>query len=148
MTDTVELVPLPLKPGELALVNGIPLKLTEDGKVLAPKSAQVLTRNDLILDPSEANTPTKRIYFMLQAMVLDSARREQYYTELMALLSERASASTLAPVVQGLAAIEALARRGEIYLAMDACRHLIAFDEALMREFPPTRQAESAQAGA
>ena len=136
MTDTIEMTILPLEPGGTVIVKGIPIHMNADGKVLVPSDTPTLTRDQLILDAKDADTATKRIYYTLQLMTLDSGSAATYHEALINLLDDRAEATELQPVLRSLAIINELSRKGDYLAAMDVCRHLIQFDDALVREFP------------
>ncbi|WP_207476518.1 flagellar biosynthesis repressor FlbT [Arenibaculum pallidiluteum] len=140
MIDSIELKKLPLKAGETVLVNGTPIRL-EGGELMVPASAKVVTRAQLLKDVAQANTATKRIYFILQAMSLDPTNGEAYRRDLMALIDDRAENSTLVPVLKSLALIAEFARLGDNASALEICRHLIDFDDAVVRDFPATAEA-------
>jgi flagellar biosynthesis regulator FlbT len=136
MTDTIEMTLLPLEPGDTVIVKGVPIHMNAEGKILVPAETPTLTRDQLILDEKDADTATKRIYYMLQLMTLDSGSAAKYHSTLIDLLDDRAEATELQPVLRSLAIINELTRKGNYLAAMEVCRHLIQFDDALVREFP------------
>ncbi|EWY35891.1 hypothetical protein N825_32495 [Skermanella stibiiresistens SB22] len=136
MTDTIELIALPLEPGGTVIMKGVPIHMREDGKIMVPRDTPTLTREQLILDENEADTATKRIYYTLQLMTLNEASASAYHAKLISLLDDRAEATELQPVLRSLAIISELSRKGDYMMALDVCRHLIQFDDALVREFP------------
>lgn len=136
MTETIELIALPLQPGGTVIVKGVPIHMQDDGTVMVPKDTPTLTREQLILDEKDADTATKRIYYALQLMTLDGASAGIYHEKLISLLDDRAEATELQPVLRSLAIISELSRKGEYLAALEVCRHLIQFDDALVREFP------------
>ncbi|HEV7367943.1 flagellar biosynthesis repressor FlbT [Arenibaculum sp.] len=141
MTDKIEMKTLALKPGETVLLNSVPLRLTEAGQLEVPADVRVLTREQLIVDAGKADTVAKRIYFVLQAMNLDPQNYAAYRDELLELLSQRAERSELQPILRSLATIEQLSHAQDFTAAMDLCRHLIEFDDAVMRDFPQATEA-------
>lgn len=136
MTEQIQMKALPIVPGETVLVNGTPLHMAADGSLRVAADAKVLTRAQLVLDKKQADTAAKRIYFVLQAMYLDPQNAPSYRGELVVLLGQRAENSQLQPILHSLATIEALSRSGDYLAAMELCRHLIEFDEAVVRDFP------------
>lgn len=136
MSDTTQMKTLPIRPGETLLLNGMPLHMTADGSLRVPAGIRVASRDDVVAEASQADTAAKRILVILQAMSLETEEPEKFRGELLALLGQRAEGSQLQPVVHGLATIEMLARAGNYTAAMEVCRHLVGFDEALVREFP------------
>ena len=136
MTEQIQMKALPIAPGETVLINGTPLYMAADGSLRVAADAKVLTRAQLVLDKKQADTAAKRIYFVLQAMYLDPQNASSYRSELVVLLGQRAENSQLQPILHSLATIDALARGGDCLAAMELCRHLIEFDEAVLRDFP------------
>jgi flagellar biosynthesis regulator FlbT len=136
MTEQIRMKALPMAPGDTVLINGTPLSMASDGSLHVAADAKVLTREQLILDKNQADTAAKRIYFVLQAMSLDLQNAQSYRNELVALLGQRAENSQLQPILHSLATIDTLARNGDYLAAMELCRHLIEFDEAVVRDFP------------
>jgi flagellar biosynthesis repressor protein FlbT len=136
MSETTQTKTLPLRPGETLLLNGMPLHMAADGSLRVPAGARVATRGDIAEDAARADTVAKRILVVLQAMSLEPEAPEKLRADLLDLLGQRAEGSQLEPVVHGLATIEMLARAGNYSGAMEVCRHLIGFDDALVRDFP------------
>lgn len=137
---------LALRPGEVVVVNGLPIRMAADGTLQVPADARVLTKEQLILDLKDADSAAKRIFFVLQAMSLDAANAETYRRDLTRLLDDRAENSSLGPVLRSLGLIADLARGGDYMAAMEICRHLIEFDEAVMRDYPAAASAAAAAA--
>jgi flagellar biosynthesis regulator FlbT len=142
MTEGLELTTLPLQPGDTVIVNGMPVRMTADGQVMVPKEARILTRNQLIVDEKDADTSTKRIYFIIQTLLLDrSVNTAASRDELIRLIDDRAEATELKPVLLCLAVMTELVRNRDYHNALELCRHLVQFDEALVREYPSTATA-------
>ncbi len=136
MTDTTDWTLLPLEPGGTVIVKGVPIHQRADGKILVPRDTPVLSREQLILDEKDADTATKKIYYALQLLTLDPAGAPAHHDGLINLLDDRAEATELQPVLRSLAIISELARKGDYIGALELARHLIQFDDALVREFP------------
>ena len=136
MTDTTDWKLLPLTPGGTVIVKSIPIHQSADGQLMVPQDAPILTREQLMLDQKDADTATKKIYYALQLLTLDPAGAAKHHDALINLLDDRAEATELQPVLRSLAIISELSRKGEYLAALEVCRHLIQFDDALVREFP------------
>lgn len=136
MKDMVE---LKLKPGAVAFVNGAAIQLTPDGQITVAADAQVLTSSDLLSSPTEADSPTKRIYFVLQSMLLDPPHHDTYRKELADLLCDRSEATELPAVMRSLAVMQNLVDEGEVQSAMEICRRLIELDNAIVDAYPTAR---------
>ena len=136
MTTKLELVDLPLEPGSVAFINGAVLAMAPDGKLKVAAGARVLTKDKLVTDAAQADTPTKRIYFILQSMLIDSANAGRYRGALMDLVFDRSDVTTLPPVMLSLATLLRLADAGDYQGALEICERLIALDEALVSQYP------------
>lgn len=132
----IEMVDLPLAPGSAVFVNGAAIAMTPDGKLRVQASARVLTKDQLMIDASSDLTPTKRIYLVLQAMLLDPSGVDKYRRQLMDLVFDRSEATTLPPVMLSLANLLRLAEGGDYHAAMDICQKLIDLDDALIKQYP------------
>lgn len=133
-----DMVDLKLKPGVTVFVNGAAIALTPEGQLKVSAGAQVLTSSDLLSSAAEANTPTKKIYFVLQSMLLDPEHDPVYRKELADLLCDRSEASDLQVVQRGLAVIQNLVEQGNIQGAMEVCRRLSDLDAAIVESYPAT----------
>ena len=133
MKDMVE---LKLKPGSVAFVNGAAIMLTPEGQLKVSAGAQVLTSADLLPSAEAADTPTKKIYFVLQSLLLDPEHEEVYRRELNELLCDRTEATELPPVLRSLGVMANLVENGEIQAAMEVCRRLIEVDDAIVGNYP------------
>lgn len=136
MLTSIALADLPIGPDGLVFVNGVAIAMTADGKLKVQADANVLTREQFIKDPSAANTPTRRIYFVLQSMLLDPANKDTYRMELLDLLADRFEAASLRPVLHSIATLARLAERGDYHEALVLCQRLIDFDDAILKDFP------------
>lgn len=133
MKDMVE---LSLKPGSVAFVNGAAITLTPEGQLKVSANAQVLTSSDLLSSAAEADTPTRKIYFVLQSMLLDPEHDEIYRKELNDLMCDRSEATELPVILRSLAVMQNLVENGEIQSAMEVCRRLIEVDNAIVESYP------------
>lgn len=131
-----DMVDLKLKPGVVAFVNGAAVMLTPEGQLTVSAGAQVLTSSDLLSSAEEADTPTKKIYFVLQSMLLDPEHDAIYRKELADLLCDRSEATELPAVMRSLAVMQNLVEQGQIQGAMEVCRRLIEVDTAIIETFP------------
>jgi flagellar biosynthesis repressor protein FlbT len=136
MLPTINLTDLPLEPNSIVFVNGVCIARAADGTLKVDVGARVLSKDDLMSDVGDANTPTRRIYFVLQSMLLDPANRDVYRNQLIDLLCDRSEVTTMPTVLQSLATLSRLASVGEVQDAMEICQKLIEFDDAISRDYP------------
>lgn len=140
MLSSIPMTDLPLEPDGIVFVNGTAIAMDGSGKLSVQEGAKVLTRDHLIRDPAAADTPTKRIYFVLQSMLLDPANRDTYRRELLDLLADRFEAASLQPVLHCIATLHRLAERGDYHDALILSQRLIEFDDMIMRDFPAAKE--------
>lgn len=134
-----DMVDLKLKPGVAVFVNGAAIMLTPEGQFKVSAGAQVLTSSDLLSSAAEADTPAKKIYFVLQSMLLDPEHDAVYRKELADLLCDRSEASDLPAVLRSLAVIQNLVEQGKIQSAMEVCSRLSELDKAIIETFPGSK---------
>ena len=120
---------LNLKPGERLAVNGaVIVNGDRRSAFVVENHASVLRERD-IMQPAEADTPAKRIYFAIMMIYLgvdDAARwREQYE----ARLKEFAAVLETPEVLGQCASLAAHLANGEYYRALVVCRSLIEFEK-------------------
>ena len=72
---------LSLKPGERFVVNGAVLQNGDRRAVLLLQNKASILREKDIIQPEEANSPAKRIYFLIMMMYLAPAEANKYYDE-------------------------------------------------------------------
>ncbi|MHA6327033.1 flagellar biosynthesis repressor FlbT [Roseivivax sp. CAU 1753] len=82
---------LTLKPGEYLIVNGCVVRNTMRRQTLHVENrADIIRGNDLLTD-ADANTPTKRICFMIQSALTQPDHRERLNKKIQTGLAQLAS---------------------------------------------------------
>lgn len=79
---------LSLKPGEKFVLNGAVVQNGDRRGVLVLQNKASVLREKDIMQPSEVNTPAKRIYFPIMMMYLDENEASKFYDEFALRLSE------------------------------------------------------------
>ena len=79
---------LSLKPGERFVVNGAVLQNGDRRAVLLLQNKASILREKDIIQPEDANTPARRIYFPVMMMYLDEAEASKFYDEFALRLTE------------------------------------------------------------
>ena len=79
---------LSLKPGERFVVNGAVLQNGDRRAVLLLQNKASILREKDIIQPEDANTPARRIYFPIMMMYLDPTEANRYYDEFVVRLNE------------------------------------------------------------
>ena len=125
-----------LKPGEKFVINGAVVSVGRDGRSLLLQNEAVLLREKDIMQEEEANTPARRIYFVIMLMYIDPANASAYLEKFTALAGDFASAAVLPEVQKILSGIETDISSGNFYHALRQCRKLFAIEEKLLKPSP------------
>ena len=70
---------LVLAPGERFVINGATVVNGDREALLQMNDNAAVLRASEIMQPQDANTPARRIFFTIQMMYLDGERREMHY---------------------------------------------------------------------
>lgn len=138
-------MPLKLKlaPGEKIVVNGAVMTNGHHGATLTINNHAAIMREGHILQEEDADTPTKRTYFLVQAMLLTPPP-----TEAQAAMFER-SMLDLRDCYRRPTTVELLDETASqvgstnYYKALSALRKLIDYEAQLLRLEPPTWRRQS-----
>ena len=123
---------LSLKPGERFVVNGAVLQNGDRRAVLLLQNKASILREKDIIQPEDANTPARRIYFPMMMMYLDDGAANRYYDEFVQRLTEFMGVIRNPEVLAECVAISKHAMAREYYKALMMCRKLIEYkDERL-----------------
>lgn len=122
---------LVLKPGERVVVNQAVIVNGKDKAELVLENRAVVLRERDILREREANTPAKKIYFLVQMLYLfpdrSSPYQEKFNAHLRDFLQAVPSATPLAlEIGEGII-------RNNLYAALKTCRKLIAYEEKVLK---------------
>ena len=79
---------LSLRPGEKLVVNGAVVQNGDRRAALVLQNKASVLREKDIMQPDEADSPAKRIYFPIMLMYLDGQGREKAYAEFASRLAE------------------------------------------------------------
>ena len=120
---------LSLKPGERFVLNGAVVQNGDRrGALILQNKASVLREKD-IMQESEANTPSRRIYFPVMMMYLDEPGASRYYDEFVRRLSEFMGAVRNPGILTDCVAISKHVLAREYYKALMLCRNLIEYED-------------------
>ncbi|WIY68669.1 flagellar biosynthesis repressor FlbT [Aquidulcibacter paucihalophilus] len=122
---------LSLKPGEKFVLNGAVVQNGDRrGVLILQNKASVLREKD-ILQPEDANTPAKRVYFPVMMMYLDETAAGKVYDEFALRLSEFMGASRNPEILAACVAASRHVMAREYYKALMAARKLVEYEEGL-----------------
>ena len=118
-----------MRPGEQFVVNGAVVEVGGPRRaiLLIQNKASVLLGRD-IMQPEDAKTPARRIYFPIMLMYLNESGRETAYAEFEKRLREFMSAACDPPVLAECAEMLNDVTAGEYYRALVRCRRLMTYE--------------------
>lgn len=121
---------LSLRPGERFVVNGAVVQNGDRrGALVLQNKASVLREKD-IMQPEQATSPARRIYFPVMLMYLDEDGGGQaLYGEFAQRLAEFMGAVRNPEVLAECVGISRDVMAGEYYKALMRCRKLMAYED-------------------
>jgi flagellar biosynthesis repressor protein FlbT len=120
---------LSLKPAEKFVLNGA--VLTNGDKrisLVIQNKASVLREKD-IMQPEDARTPARRIYFPIMMMYLDADSSERYYTDFALRMTEFLVAIRNKAARAACVEISRDVTEGSYYKALMLCKKLFEFEK-------------------
>jgi flagellar biosynthesis repressor protein FlbT len=121
-----------LKPSEKVVINGAVITAGENGATLVLHNKAALLRAKDIMQEQDANTPAKRVYFMIMLMYLDPQNKDDYMDRYMEFMMDMMAATTLPELKRSLALIHVDVGAGEFYRALKTCRAVMKLESELL----------------
>jgi flagellar protein FlbT len=129
---------LSLKPHERFVLNGAVVQNGDRrGVLLLQNKASVLREKD-IMQPEEANSPSRRIYFPVMMMYLDDSGAAGYHEEFVRRLQEFMGAINNPNVLAECVNISKLVLQREYYKALTTCRRLMEYEDQRLGNVAPS----------
>ncbi len=121
---------LTLRPHEKIIIGGAVIRNgNKHAEFLVENSVPILRQKDIITE-ANADTPARRIYFVVQLMYIDGENRESYINTYLGLSQEMAEA---APSTRSyLAQLSELIAVSQFYQALKTARQLIEYEKELI----------------
>ncbi len=119
---------LSLRPGERFVVNGAVVQNGDRRAALVLQNKASVLREKDIMQPDDADTPAKRIYFPIMLMYLDEPGREQAQIEFASRLAEFMGAVRDPLILSECIGVSKEVMAGEYYRALMRCRKLISYE--------------------
>jgi flagellar protein FlbT len=120
---------LSLKPGEKFVLNGAVLANGDKRTSLVIQNKACVLREKDIMQPEDATTPARRIYFPIMMMYLDADNPDSHYnqfalrmTEFMEAIRDRRALSLCVDISKDV-------MTGAYYKALVKCRDLFEFEQ-------------------
>jgi len=120
---------LSLKPGEKFVLNGAVVQNGDRRGVLVLQNKASVLREKDIMQPDEATTPARRIYFPVMMMYLDESAAERQYEEFATRLTEFMGVVRNPDVLGDCIAISKHVMAREYYKALMLSRKLIEYED-------------------
>jgi flagellar protein FlbT len=138
---------LSLKPGEKLVLNGAVISNGDRrATLLLENKASVLREKD-IMQPEDANSPARRIYFPVMMMYLDNAHSAEWYNEFVLRMTEFMGAVRNPDVLTECVSISREVMRSEFYKALVRCRKLMDYEAERLRDVLPSLSVGSTARG-
>ena len=134
---------LSLKPGEKFVLNGAVVQNGDRRTTLVLQNKASVLREKDIMQPEEATTPARRIYFPMMMMYLDDAGAARYYDDFAQRLTEFMGAIGNPDVLTDCVAISKHAMAREYYKALMLCRKLIEYEDERLADVASSLPASS-----
>ena len=129
---------LSLKPGERFVVNGAVLQNGDRRAVLLLQNKASILREKDIIQPEDANSPAKRIYFPIMMMYLDPGAANQFYDEFVLRLNEFMGAIRSTDVLKECVSLSREVAAADYYKALTRCRKLLIYEQGLLGNVHPS----------
>ena len=119
---------LSLKPQEKFVLNGAVVTNGDKRASLVLQNKACVLREKDIMQPEDATTPARRVYFPIMMMYLDPDQGEDYYNEFALRMTEFMGAIKNRQALACCVEISRDVMRGAYYKALMACRKLFEFE--------------------
>jgi flagellar protein FlbT len=127
---------LSLKPGEKFVLNGAVVQNGDRRSVLVLQNKASVLREKDIMQPDDAQTPARRIYFPVMMMYLDEDNAEKFYDEFVRRLTEFMGVITNPSILADCVNISKHCMAREFYKALMGCRKLIEYEDERLGNVP------------
>lgn len=136
---------LSLKPGERFVVNGAVLQNGDRRAVLLLQNKASILREKDIIQPEDANTPGKHVYFPIMMMYLDPAEANRYYDQFVLRLNEFMGAIRSPDILKECVSLSREVMAQDYYKALTRCRKLLVYEQGLLGNVDPGVSGDGAE---
>ena len=120
---------LSLKPGEKFVLNGAVVQNGDRRGVLVLQNKASVLREKDILQPEDATSPARRIYFPVMMMYLDESGAARCYDEFAHRMNEFMSVIRNPDILADCVNVSRFVLSREYYKALMGCRKLIEYED-------------------
>lgn len=135
---------LSLKPGEKFVLNGAVMTNGDKRASLVLQNRACILREKDIMQPEQADTPARRIYFPIMMMYLDPDETEQYYNDFALRMTEFMGAIRNKQALAACVEISRDVMSGGYYRALMLCKKLFEFERERLSYEPSGLQEYAA----
>ena len=121
-----------LKPGERLVVNGAVLQNGNTRNVLYFANRASILRERDVMQEEQAVTPTSRVYFIVQLMLLDPEEAATYHENFEQLMTALLRAFKSPPILRALTDCVRWVREQDYYKALAALRPVLDCEAKLL----------------
>lgn len=119
-----------LRDGEKAIVNGAVLRAVGRTQIAVENQVSIL-RGREVMQPEEATTPARQLYFAAMLAYIDPANRDQHQDTVVALIGNLVATLTAPEARTACIAFAHDMAQGDYYKALSAARELIGFENVV-----------------
>ena len=127
---------LSLKPGEKFVLNGAVVQNGDRRGVLVLQNKASVLREKDIMQPTEVNTPARRIYFPIMMMYLDENDAAKYYDEFALRLSEFMGVIQNPGILNECVNCSRHVMNRQYYKALMGARKIVEYEEQRLGNVP------------
>jgi flagellar protein FlbT len=124
---------LKLRAGEKLYINGAVIKTERKATIELLNDATFLLEAH-VLQPAEADTPLRQLYFVLQTQLMDRDGATLAAQMFNSMLPATRQAFGVGPVTDGLRSVEASVENGRVFEALKTIRGLFRLESELMKD--------------
>lgn len=127
---------LSLKPGEKFVLNGAVVQNGDRRGVLVLQNKASVLREKDIMQPTEVNTPARRIYFPIMMMYLEENDASKYYDEFALRLSEFMGVIQNPGILNECVNVSRQVMNRQYYKALMGARKIVEYEEQRLANVP------------
>lgn len=132
---------LSLKPGEKFVLNGAVVQNGDRRGVLVLQNKASVLREKDIMQPQNANSPARRIYFPVMMMYLEEANAQAFYDEFVLRLSEFMGAVSNPDILAECVSCSKHVLARQYYKALMGARKIVEYEQQRLGNVPSGVQA-------
>lgn len=137
---------LELRQGEMMIVNGAAIRFRNRTRIELTSRARFLFGKQ-IMQPEQADSPARRIYFALQSAYIGAeAERPQALEHARHLIAAFMAATTSTPVREMLSQALTAAETDDCYRALRLARRIVRQEDAALDRVPEAKPADGQRA--